>query len=272
VTLLGQSFSINPSPLSGAGGTVTNSLFTIRGSIGQFDATMQPLTGNGFSSTGGYWAFPDIFEPSPPDYLQISMGSTNVQAGQTASVPIMLSSSVGVTSLALNLRWPFNYFAIPQITGLDPAIASVSIQADDTNLAIIIQILPGQVLQNTQPIGQLSVAETSTENHSAFVPLPITSVTASKPAGSPYTNCFIQSATVAVINDAPLLVATVSAEQGRGLNLYGWPGTNYQLQYSTNLALPDSWLPVSNYVQNNGVVSVIVDSPNADIFYRVKQP
>jgi hypothetical protein len=270
--LLGQTYSINSSPLSGTGGTVTNSLFTIRGSIGQFDATIQPLTGNGFSSTGGYWTFPDIFAPGPPDYLQVSMGSTNMQAGQTVAVPITFSSSVGVTSLALNLQWPSNYFNIPQITALDPIIASVSIQIDDTTLAIVIQVLPGQVLQDTQPIAQLSFSETSNEFHSAFVALPITSVAANKPAGSPYTNYFIQSATIAVINDGPLLVATVSAEQGRSLNLYGWPGTNYQLQYSTNLALPDSWLPVSNYVQSNGVVSVIVDSTNADIFYRVKQP
>jgi hypothetical protein len=270
--LVGQTYSLNPAPLSGAGGTVTNSLFKIRGSIGQFDATTKPLTGDGFSTTGGYWTFPEIITPEPPDSLQVSIGSTNMQAGQIATVPINLSSSVGITSLTLNLQWPSNYFTIPQLTGLDPTIASVSLQSEDTNLAIAIQIIPGQVLQNAGAIAQLTFAETPNQFPSAFVLLPIISATATKPAGPPYTNYIVQPGTIAVINDGPLLEGTVSEGEGRGLNLYGWLGTNYQLQYTTNLAIPDSWLPVYNYVQSNGVLSMTVDSTEAAIFYRVKQP
>jgi hypothetical protein len=269
--LFGQSFSIYPNPNSGAGGTVKNSLFTIRGSIGQYEVTTQTIAGESFSLTGGFWTFPDILTPPPEEYLQLTMPSTNIQFGQSASVPINLSSSESVTYLALTLRWPSNYFAEPQITVADPLFASASLQDDGTNLAIIIQALPGQALQNQQTIAQLSFSEASQQLHSAIVPLPIASVAALKADGSSYTNYLIQSATIAVIEDRPLLLAIHSSGQNN-LELYGFAGVNYQLQYTTNLALPDSWLPLTNFVQTAGALTVPVDSTNSEIFYRIVQP
>jgi hypothetical protein len=269
-SLFGQSYSLYPFPVLGAGGIVSNRLYTIQGSIGQCEATTRPLTGGSYSLTGGYWMPLDIFLPD--EYVSVGLGSTNILRGQTISVPINLASSDGVTNLVVNLQWPSNYFTIPQLTVTDPSNATGSLQDEGTNLAIVIATLPGQVFQNVQQIAQLSFSETAEQLHSAFVALPITSIAANKPNGCSYTNYVVQNGTIAVVEDVPLLTATLSGGQTRTLELYGWLGTNYQVQYSTNLAIPDSWSPFYNYVQTNEVITVDVDPTIPGIYYRLAQP
>ncbi len=50
-----------------------------------------------------------------------------------------------------------------------------------------------------------------------------------------------------------------------------WPG--YQLQSSSNLALPDNWVPVTNIPFPSGNRSVVTNLPDApSLFYRLRKP
>ena len=121
-----------------------------------------------------------------------------------------------------------------------------------------------------QQIAELSFSAVPNE-HSAFVKLPLTSVSANKPDGSSYVNYITHAAEVAVVQVEPLLSASVSAARGRNLTLFGKLGVNYQLQYSTNVALPGFWSPLLDYCQTQGVMTVNVSSGNPNIFYRLVQ-
>jgi len=205
------------------------------------------------------------------DYLEVRLPSTNLQSGQTLSVPIFLASSEGVTNLDFNLQWPAGYLANPSLSVAAPALLSGSLQDQGANLTFNFQAVPGQVLQGTQEIAQLTFTAISNE-YSAFVSLPFESVNAVKPDGSAYTNYITPAARIAVIEGQPLLEASLAANAARDLTLYGRLGVSYELQSSTNLALPSQWNSVWSYVQTNGAMTIEVDSLNPNIFYRIFQP
>jgi MBG domain (YGX type) len=205
------------------------------------------------------------------DYLELGLASTNLQSGQTVAVPITLASSEGVTNLDFNITWPNSYLANAALSAISPAVGSANLQDTGTNLLISIQTAPGQVLQGTQQIAQLSFTAISNE-YSAFVSLPFTDVSATKPDGSSYTNYITSTARIAVIEGQPLLWASLSANSARELTLYGRLGVSYELQYSTNLAVPGAWDLALSYVQTNGAMTISADSGNPNIFYRIFQP
>jgi hypothetical protein len=56
------------------------------------------------------------------------------------------------------------------------------------------------------------------------------------------------------------------------LTLFGRVGVSYELQYSTDLALPGAWNYAWSYVQTNGAITIGVDSLHPNTFYRIFQP
>jgi MBG domain-containing protein/YDG domain-containing protein/concanavalin A-like lectin/glucanase superfamily protein/uncharacterized protein DUF2341 len=208
------------------------------------------------------------------DYLEATIGSTNVIGGNTVDVPISLASSDDVTNLVFALQWPSDRFTNPSVTLAAPTTGSSSLQNQVTNLLISIRLNPGQVLQSTQQIARLSFFAI-TNQYSAFVPLPVESVNATKPDGSAYTNYIADAGTVAVVTGNPLLApklaANLSTNLSRSLTAYGNVGVSYQLQYTTNLALP-GWNLLLNYTQTNSVININVDPTIPVIFYRLYQP
>jgi hypothetical protein len=75
---------------------------------------------------------------------------------------------------------------------------------------------------------------------------------------------------VAVVQDKPLLLVGLGTNQNRNLTLLVRLGTNYQMQFSTNLS--SGWYPAMNYLQTNGAITISIDSSNAVIFFRLYQP
>lgn len=70
-----QSYSIDWFKVAGGGGTSTNAQYTLRGTIGQHDAS-GPLTGGSYSLTGGFWALYAIQTTNAPA-LRILLTTTN---------------------------------------------------------------------------------------------------------------------------------------------------------------------------------------------------
>jgi hypothetical protein len=70
----------------------------------------------------------------------------------------------------------------------------------------------------------------------------------------------------------PILEANL-ANQTRSLLAYGQPGTNYVLQYSTNVAGKVSWYPLSSYTLTNAFQYFTnIGYANPMIFYRIQKP
>ena len=60
------------------------------------------------------------------DYLELTLGNTNLYAGQSSAIPVYLASSDGVTNLVFNLRVPETLFTNWTITPVGSQIASAT--------------------------------------------------------------------------------------------------------------------------------------------------
>jgi len=104
-----QSYSINWYKIAGGGGTSTGSVYQVNGTIGQHDAG-GPMTGGGYSLTGGFWGVISVLQTFGAPILYIShSGNTatvfwqavpgwNLQTNSDLTKPAGWSASSGVTT------------------------------------------------------------------------------------------------------------------------------------------------------------------------------
>ncbi len=68
---MAQQYSVDWHKISGGGGTSTNGQYTVTGTIGQPDATLQPMTGGNYSLTGGFWSLISVVQTAGAPMLYI---------------------------------------------------------------------------------------------------------------------------------------------------------------------------------------------------------
>jgi hypothetical protein len=100
MSLSAQDYSIDWHSIDGGGGTSSGGEYTLSGTIGQSDATTAPITGSGYSLTGGFWSFVATVEPN----------------GDFPALTISLTSDDSVA-----ISWPssFNGFVLQEKPELD---------------------------------------------------------------------------------------------------------------------------------------------------------
>jgi hypothetical protein len=67
-------YAINWHTIDGGGGTSTNALYSLSGTIGQPDASQQTMTGGNYSLTGGFWALYAVQTPGAPTLTIVPAG------------------------------------------------------------------------------------------------------------------------------------------------------------------------------------------------------
>lgn len=211
-----------------------------------------------------------------PTVAQLSIGSTVLQTGQTGSVPITFSSSVGATDLSIVLDIPPRYLGDlalqALLPGIDPASATVTPQTAAT-FVLHLAASAGQTLLGSNQIAQLAFTAVANQQ-SAFVPLTVLPFTATLTDGSVVTNRPAQSGRAVVIGPQSLLEAGCNADGTCSLTLYGKPLTGYAIEYTTNLANPTAWTPLTSTVSPVSMVAPVqglVPAP-PQIFYRAFEP
>ena len=75
-----QSYSIDWFTIDGGGGTSTGGVYSVSGTIGQPDASSQPMTGGNFSLTGGFWSLLSVVQTPGAPLLSILRTTTNSAA------------------------------------------------------------------------------------------------------------------------------------------------------------------------------------------------
>jgi hypothetical protein len=115
-----QNYSIDWFTIDGGGGTSTGGVYTVNGTIGQPDAS-GPLTGGGYSLTGGFWS---LFAVT-----------------QTPGAPQLTISLIGANVAKVSWPSPSTGFALQQNTNLNAPVwvsPSEVISDDGTNKSIIV--------------------------------------------------------------------------------------------------------------------------------------
>ena len=203
------------------------------------------------------------------DYLNLQLGNTPAQTGQYGSLPVSVSTSDGLTNIIFNVNWPGDRLQNPTLIYNSP-VAGGTLLNQGTNLVIHLWTANGNVLTGTSNLAELNFQIAGNQS-SAFVTLPVSGVSASKPNGSAYSNATGEPGKVIVIGLNPLLQANADVGQGRSLTLYANPGTDYQLQYTTSLTPPVQWQPLQDYQPANVEQTVNLDSSKPVVYYRLMQ-
>jgi hypothetical protein len=203
------------------------------------------------------------------DYLDVALGTTNLQAGQSAEIPIYVDSSDGMTNLAFTVQVPPNTLTNFSLASTSSQVASVSLQNQISNVLVTFSTKPGQSLQGTQLLSQLSFVALSNVP-SAFVALPAQNMSALKPNGAAYNNYIGHPGLVELVENQSLVLGTASSNSNATLTFFGKVGANYQLQGTANIFNP-SWLPVLSYTQTNSVITIQVPTTRLMFYYRLLQ-
>lgn len=201
--------------------------------------------------------------------VQLSIGSTVAQTGQIATVPVTLLSTVGLTNLNWVLLNPANRLTnwsfSPTLGVISNATTTV---LDPSRTRFTVTTSPGQVLQSPSVLGTIQF--TGLQGDSAFLPLQATNVPGTRLDGSTAGNILGGQGRLVLIGPQPLLEADLCSNGTRLLILYGNPGTNYEVFFTTNLVTPN-WQVDTSVGMTNMTQQLQADPNLPAVYYRAVQ-
>ena len=104
VGALGQSFSIDRFVVAGGGGTSTNSMFSLTGTIGQPDAGL--MSNPAYSLAGGFWGVVAAIQtPGAPLLSATNAGGTVVLSWLRPATGFVLEQSMSLASAPSPASW-----------------------------------------------------------------------------------------------------------------------------------------------------------------------
>jgi hypothetical protein len=207
------------------------------------------------------------------DYIEATVGSVVMQAGETNTVPVDLFASAAFASARCAIQFDSQRVANVGLDVLAPQLASVAMEMADSNtVSLTFTAALGQTLQGTQHLARLRFTAVPGQA-SAFTPFHIVSLDGTNAAAGSFAPGTIRNDGRAVIVGAqPMLESLPPVSGQRAVMLYGRKGSSYSIYYSTNLAGTSTWTlrgPVS--LTTNIFRSVTVgNNPAPPVFYEVR--
>jgi hypothetical protein len=206
-----------------------------------------------------------------PDFV-LGIGSTNLLAGQSSHVPVLLQSGLDLASVNLQLSMPPAGLVNLTFQPATPEVGSAVLSPDGTNGArLIVTAAGGRTLQGDLTLARLFF-DTAPAVHSFIVPLPVSGLNGTLSSGATLGKGRGTGGRVFVIGQEPLLDAQLSSNAIKSLVLYGHQGEAYELQSTTNLNAPLVWQPVHE-IELTGTFDTWTGLPTAtpQVFYRAVQ-
>jgi hypothetical protein len=206
------------------------------------------------------------------DCVEVSIGSSIVQAGQSACVPVTLVSTVGVTNLNFTVAAAPGFLTNWSVNSSDPSLATASVGLANASFPqFSFHAQDGQTLRGANVIGSICLDTLS--GNSAFVPLRVSDISATASGNSPATNLMAQMGRLVVIGRQSLLETAISTNSILTLTLYGTSGMTYDLLSTTNLLDGDSWAMVGEVALTDLFqVITIGAATNQSQFYKAVRP
>jgi hypothetical protein len=211
------------------------------------------------------------FTVTVSDCVRVSVGSSAVLIGGNTCVPISLLSTVSLTNLNFSLLTEAGRFTNWAITATNGVIGAATVQAPDSsqpqfNLAV----QSGQGLLGAASVGSICVGSLPVGS-SEFATLAVASIAATTSSNTLVGSVYGDAGRVTLIAGQPLLEAARGTNHTTVVTLYGNPGTNYGIQYTTNL-FPEVWTALTNLTLTNAVQFVYPGrATNRMEFFRAVQ-
>jgi hypothetical protein len=179
-----------------------------------------------------------------------------------------------VTNVQVAVDFPPNLLTNWSVQPQSP-LTGTAFVSNSSRLYLTFSPASGQSISNTQQLGQITFASASNQP-SAFLPLPVASVTAAMLQDSttytPYKTTRNGEVVVLNTNSLPLLRANRGTSGLQYLTLYGFSETNYVIESATNLNPPALWQPLYALTPSNFfAITPTISMTNPAQFFRAKQ-
>jgi hypothetical protein len=200
----------------------------------------------------------------------LSFGSTNVLVGRSASVPVVLQSSLPLTNITAVVQVPPSSLTNLTLLGASPEVLSTLLRPLGANLYSLNLVLnpalsPGN-LRILAQLGFLALPQT----HSVIVPLGLSQLSGTQADGSAAAKPGTVNGRVFVIGKEPLLDAWLEPDFSRKLTLYGKPGSSYEIDFTTNL-LGGHWQFGWHWPMTNTFAAFDAHDALRQVFYRAEE-
>ncbi len=201
------------------------------------------------------------------DCVELQLGSSIVFSGSTSSVPVNLFASAGVTNLSFTLDFPTNRLGNWAINPSNSAVEVAKAKnLNATQTVFTVSAKPGQVFSGSSLLASLAFGASA--GSSAFAPLSLEALLATKANDVPVAAAFAGRGRVIILGPEPLLEAQWT-NSARNLLLYGLPGNSYQIQSSTVLDGKANWFNLLRVPLTNVMADLSNLNQSADVlFYR----
>ena len=189
------------------------------------------------------------FQVAVSECIEVRVGSTVLQVGDSGTVPVTLVSTLGLTNLNFTVStWP-DRFTNWAMAVSNTAVATVSVETIGSSQTVFnLKVKDGETLHGPALLGSLEFD--ALPGASAFLPLLPTDIRGIKLDGTPVGNSFGQAGRVVAIGREPLLDAFLTESNQPALVLYGQPGSTNRLE--STLALPPAfWTPGEEVIMTN---------------------
>jgi hypothetical protein len=200
--------------------------------------------------------------------VQLGIGSTVLQEGQSGNVTVSLFSTVGITNLSFSLAVPSNRFTNFSIAPSNSAIASATVQTVGSSPPLFtLATHAGQSLPSPSLLG--TIGFTALPGDSAFFSVAATNIIGIQAGGAGVGNITSLPGQITVVGLHPLLGAMLGGNSMITLTFYGTPGSNYQMAFTTNLA-STNWQTGEIIQQTNVQQSINIPATNAHMYFRIQ--
>jgi hypothetical protein len=126
---------------------------------------------------------------------------------------------------------------------------------------------PGQPLPSPSVLG--TIGFTALPGDSAFVPAAATNIIGIQSGGSLVGNINSLPGQITIVGFHPLLSSALGGNSMITLTLFGTPGSNYVMAYSTNLA-STNWQTEGSVLLSNVQQSISIPATNANMYFRLQ--
>ncbi|MBI1842112.1 MAG: cadherin repeat domain-containing protein [Verrucomicrobia bacterium] len=267
------SFSLGVNAPAGAKISPTTGVFSWRPNSSQGPSTNRievRVSDDGVPSMSATQTLTVIVRDTSP--FSFAVGSTNVFAGETNSVPLLFSSSLDLALKTVDfvLDVPADRLAglAIQDAAAGEVLSSVLSPAGGNSSALRFTLDPSQIGSGLHPIASLKFHAVSNA-HSTVATLQMQNLVGTRSDGAAITTGGRKDGAVIVVGDEPVL----SMDPQPQLVIYGRPGQTYIIQYTTELTENPAWKEWTRKTQVDRIMTVsdLVQGAGS-VFYRVVQP
>jgi hypothetical protein len=185
---------------------------------------------NGSPVLGATQQFTIVVRDTLPDFA-LAIGRTNVFAGESNAVPVVLNSTLDLTNITFQLGADETRLSD---LSLLPAAAEVTsstlVPVGSGNYSAALGLNPNLQTANTRVLANLGFVAVS-NLHSAVPKITVNSLTGQRTTGQLVPNTYETDGRVVIVAREPVL----DIAPGPLLTLFGHPTANYVFQYRTNL-------------------------------------